>query len=143
MSDDSQDECHLSMLYDNMNISRLMVNFQQVEDTGVKRKSGMPKGKDILMVLQGVGLTLKKILSSIKGSLMKFLTSSLSNVMIGFQTLRLKREGVVVPQQISQHVEGLARNIIVIALKECIIVLVMVKMVTKYDISHILFEMPS
>jgi len=33
------EECHLIMLYNNMDISRLMVHAQQVEETRLKRKN--------------------------------------------------------------------------------------------------------
>ena len=39
VSDDLQEECHLAMLYDNMNISHLMFHAQKVEEARVKRKS--------------------------------------------------------------------------------------------------------
>lgn len=39
VSDNLQEECDLAMLNDNMNISRLMVQDQQVEEARSKRKS--------------------------------------------------------------------------------------------------------
>ena len=39
VSNDLQEECHSAMLHDNINISRLMVHAQQVEDASAKRKS--------------------------------------------------------------------------------------------------------
>ena len=39
VSDDLQEECHSYILHDNMNISRIMVYTQQVEETRAKRKS--------------------------------------------------------------------------------------------------------
>ena len=38
VSDDLVEECHSTMLHDNMDISRLMVHSQQVEESRVKRK---------------------------------------------------------------------------------------------------------
>ncbi|XP_069150237.1 uncharacterized protein [Solanum lycopersicum] len=38
VSDDLQEECHSAMLHDNMNISRLMVQSQHVEEARAKRK---------------------------------------------------------------------------------------------------------
>ena len=39
VSKDLQEECHSSMLHDNMNISSLMVHFRRVEKARAKRKS--------------------------------------------------------------------------------------------------------
>ena len=39
VSDDLQEECHSSMLHENMNIYRLMVHPKHVEDARAKRKS--------------------------------------------------------------------------------------------------------
>ena len=39
VSDDLQEECHLTMLYDKINISYLMVHSQHVEEARAKRKS--------------------------------------------------------------------------------------------------------
>ena len=39
MSDDLQQECHSSMIHDNMKISRLMVHSQYVEEARSRRKS--------------------------------------------------------------------------------------------------------
>ena len=38
VSDDLVEECHLEMLHDNMDISRLMVNSQQFEESRLNRK---------------------------------------------------------------------------------------------------------
>ena len=39
VSDDLQEECHSTMLHDNVNISHLMIHAQHVEEARAKRKS--------------------------------------------------------------------------------------------------------
>ena len=43
VSDDLVEECHSTMLHDNMNISHLMVHAQQVEYSRLKRKNTKAK----------------------------------------------------------------------------------------------------
>ena len=63
--DDFQEECHLDMLHDNMDISHLIVHSQQMEDTSPKRKSRDAKRtRSLMVVLQTVSLTSKISLDS-------------------------------------------------------------------------------
>ena len=116
------------MLHDNMNISRLIVHSQQMEDIRVKSKTrdanrarsfdgGSSKGR----------LDIQDKPRFKKGFLIKFIPSSLRLVMIGCLTLSLKWEGVLVHQPRRQLVKSVARSIMVIFLREYIIVLVVVK----------------
>ena len=115
LSDDLQEECHSAMLHENMNIYRLMVHTQQVEESRAKRKSRMLRGQGhLMMLLQRVGLISKTSLSLRKGFLTKFHTISLTPVMIGCLTLSLRRERILVHQPRSQLVKSVARNIIMI-----------------------------
>ena len=43
VSDDLQKECHSAMLHNNMNISRVMIHAQQVEEAMAKRRSKYAK----------------------------------------------------------------------------------------------------
>ena len=45
MSNDLQDECHLDMLHDDMNISHFMVHTKHVEEARTRRKSRDAKRK--------------------------------------------------------------------------------------------------
>ena len=57
VSDELKEECHSAMLHDNMNISRLIVQAQQVEETRFKRKSRDARGQvHLMMVPQRIGL---------------------------------------------------------------------------------------
>ena len=93
----------------------------------------MPRGQDIfIVVLQRVGLISKTILGSRRGFLTKFLPSSLRLGMIGSLTLSLKRDGVLIHQPQRQLMDGVARSIMVIFLREWIIVLILVNVGTKF-----------
>ena len=92
----------------------------------------MPRGKDLLMeVLQRIGLRYKTSLGLRSRFQVNFLPSSQSLVVIGCLTLSLKTKGILVHEQSSQLGNGVARSIMVIALREWIIVLVLVKVGTK------------
>ena len=76
--DDFQEECNSSMLYDNMNISRLMLHARHVEGEGLRERVVVLRGQDILIVvLQRVGLISKN-----KTRLKKRFSNSLNLVMI-------------------------------------------------------------
>ena len=99
VSNDLQEECYSVMLHDNMNISRLMVHAQQVEEIREKRKSrDVKRQRRLMVVLQRAGLISKTSLGSRRGFLTKFLPSSLRLLMIGCLTLSLKKEEVLVYQ---------------------------------------------
>ena len=89
-----------------------------------------------MMVRQRVGFTFKTSLSSRRGFLIKFLPNFPRLVMIGFLTQSLKKEGVLVHLQGSQLVGSVSRNIMVVAFRERIIVLVVVKVGTKFEIAQ-------
>ena len=96
----------------------------------------MPKLQDILtVILQRDGLISKTILSSRRGFLIKFLSSSLSLGMIGCLTVRPEREKLLAHQTRNKLVESVARSTIVISLREQIIILVFVKVDTKFEFS--------
>ena len=86
-------------------------------------------------VLQRIGLRYKTSLDLRGGILDRFLPSSLRVVVIGCQTLSLRREKVLVHQPRSQLVECLGRNTIVIALKGTDNFFVVVKVGTRLGIS--------
>ena len=80
----------------------------------------------MMEVLQRIGLRYKTSLDLRNEFLIKFLQSSLRLVVIGFLTLRLRREKVLV-QSRSQLVESVAISTMVIVLKGRMIVFVVVK----------------
>ena len=88
----------------------------------------------MMVVLQRIGLKYKTSLGLRSGFLIKFLLSFQRLCRIGFLTLSLKKEKVLVHQPSSQLVESVARSTMVIVLREQIIVLVVVKVVTRLGI---------
>ena len=99
---------------------------------GLRGRVEKLRGQDLMMeVLQKIGLRYKTSLDSRSGFLIKFLPSSLSLVVIGFLTICLRREKVLVYQSRSPLVESVARNTMVIALRGWTIVLVVIKVGTR------------
>ena len=88
--DDFVEECHLNMLHDNMNISRLIVHAQQMEESRVRRKNREPRPPSLLKVVpQRGGWKFKISLDLRKGSPIKSLQNFPRLTMIGCLTLHL------------------------------------------------------
>ena len=88
LSDDMQEECHLAMLHYNINISRLIVHAQQVEEEMSKRTSRDAKSaRSFDGDSSKVRLDIKEKYRFKKRYLNKFLQSSLRLVMIRCLTL--------------------------------------------------------
>ena len=116
VSDDFKEECHLSMVHENMNISHLMVHAQQVEETRAKRKSRDSKrARSFDSCYLENRLDIQENPRLKKSSLIKFLQNFPRLVMIEFNTISIKREEVLAHQTISQLVEIVERSIMVIA----------------------------
>ena len=105
------------MLHDNMNISCLIVHDQQAKELRSKRKS-----RDAQRVRSFDGgasrgrLDIQDKPRFKKRSSNQVHTKSPKPMMIGFQTLSLKREEVLVHTRRNQLVESVARSTMVIAL---------------------------
>ena len=112
------EECHSGMLYDNMNISLIswfMLNMWKRVSQGEKvwRTRWQSHMK---VVSQMVGLTFKTSIDLKRGFLINILPNFQRMMMIGCLAICLKSEEVLAHQARSQHVESLARSIMVIAL---------------------------
>ena len=138
VSDDLREECHLSMLQDNMNISLLIVHAQQVEETRAKRKSrdakrarsfddGSSKGSLEIHDSQG----------SRKGFLIMFLPNFLRLGMIGCLTLSLRKVEILVHLTRIVLVPNVGRVILVNVQWEHAIALVVTRMATRLGIALI------
>lgn len=106
---------------------------------GLRETIQIRRGQGLFKVVrQSLCLKFKIILISRRGFPTKFLSSSLRLVVIGCIILSLKREGVVLHQQRRELVEGVEKSIMVIAKREGIISLVVVKVGTMFETSKIL-----
>ena len=95
VSDHLVEKCCSSIDLDNMNISRLIFMLNKWNKVGYGGRIERPKGPSLLeVVLQKGGWKFKISLDLRRGSLIKFLVSSLRLVMIGCLTLSLKIEEV-------------------------------------------------
>ena len=93
VSDDLVEECCLTMLHDNMNISCIMVYSEQVEKISLRRKNREAKRvKSFGSGSSRGGWKFKTSLNSRRGSPIKFLPNFESIMIIGFLTLSLKSE---------------------------------------------------
>ena len=138
VSDELKEECHSAMLHDNMNISRLIVHAQQVEETRVKRKIRDAKRARSFDDGSSKDMTeLKTSLGVRRGLLINFLPNFPRLVMIGCLNLSLKREKVLAHQARSQLVESVARSTMVSALLGWTIALGVARIATRLGISQI------
>ena len=128
MLDDFQEECHSVMLHDKMNISRLMVHALNMEEARDKRKSRDAKRpRSFDGDSSNNGLEIQDSLYLRRGFLIKFLPSSLRQVVIGCLTVSLRKENLLVHKSRSQLVESVARSTMVIDLRGYTGLLVVVK----------------
>ena len=105
------------MLHESMNIYRLMVHANKVEEAMARRNNRDSKRKDLLMeVLHRINLTDKTSLDLTTVFQIKFLPNSLRLVGIGCLTLSLKREKELTHQFKRQLVECVAKSTMVKAL---------------------------
>ena len=91
VSDDLQEECYSSTIYENMNISHVMVMINKWKMQGLRERIDIPRGKGLLMVVcQRVGLIFNTSLCLKRDFPTKILPSSLRLGMTGCLTLSLK-----------------------------------------------------
>lgn len=84
ISDYLVEECHSSMLYDDMKISLLMVHSQRVEETRLRKRNREARRQGLTkVVLLSVSLTFKTSVDSRRGFLIQFLQNNPRLVMIG------------------------------------------------------------
>ncbi|TMX04404.1 hypothetical protein EJD97_008955 [Solanum chilense] len=123
--EDLQEECHSSMLHDNMNIYCLMLHARRVEEARAKRKSRDAKrsrsydggsSKNRLEIPASLYLR--------SGFLIKSLSNSQKLVMIGCLVLNSRREKVLIHQMGSQIMESVMKSTMVISLRGQIIALI-------------------
>ena len=91
VSEELEEEFHAAMLHDNMDISRLMVHTQKVEESHLRKKNREANKTSSFesVVLLRVGLTLKTSLSTRRGFQTKFLKIPPRLAMIGCLILNL------------------------------------------------------
>ena len=121
MSDDLEEEYHSAMLHENMNIYRIMMHSNHVEEERARTKSRDAK-IFFMEVLQRIDMRYKTCLGLRSGFQVKSLPSSKRLVDVGCLTLSSRREKVLIHQPRSQLMESVARSTMVI--KGQIIVLV-------------------
>ena len=117
VSNDLKEECHSTMLHDNMTIYCIMFYAQKVEESRAKKKSrDANRARSYDCGFSNGRLDIQENQSSKRGSPIKFLLNFPRLMMIGCVTLNIKTEEVLAHQATSQLVESVARSIMVIAL---------------------------
>ena len=97
VSDDLQEECHLAILYENMNISHLLVHAQYVEEERAKIESSNAKRAGLFNGCSSKGSLDDQDNPRFKKRVSNNLTSSsLSLLMIRCQNFILKSEGTLI-----------------------------------------------